>query len=121
MHRIGSRFMIILALIGLLLASTPLGRAQRPDAPTYGRRGPFAVGMRDLTISGEGRPLDVTIWYPALKPEKTPPPMTYQWGLFTTQGYAIRGADPTVPGRIRFFSRMAWVGCATRAPSSRSM
>ncbi len=100
MHRsgLGSRLLITLVVSCLLLAAPPLSRAQRPDAPTYGRRGPFAVGMRDLTISGEGRPLVVTIWYPALKPENSPSSMTYQWGLFSAQGYAIRDAVPDGSG-----------------------
>ena len=38
----------------------------RPDAATYGLRGPYPVGMRNLVIEGQN-PLDITIWYPALK------------------------------------------------------
>lgn len=37
----------------------------RPDAPTYGIRGVYPVGTRDLVIKGEP-PLDITVWYPAL-------------------------------------------------------
>jgi predicted dienelactone hydrolase len=47
--------------------SAPIGL--RPDAPTYGVHGPFWVGYRPL-VSAEGttRPLEVSLWYPALNP-----------------------------------------------------
>lgn len=41
----------------------------RPDAPTYGVRGTFAVGTREFVIEPDSeRPLPTTIWYPAVKP-----------------------------------------------------
>ncbi|HNT78630.1 MAG TPA: hypothetical protein PKH77_26775 [Anaerolineae bacterium] len=36
----------------------------RPEAPTYGVRGPYPVGIRNFVIEGES-PLEITIWYPA--------------------------------------------------------
>jgi len=40
----------------------------RPDAPTYGVLGPYAVGTREYVIEPESeRPLPATIWYPAVK------------------------------------------------------
>lgn len=71
-----------LYMIGLFLITTFLGvsiSAQeddamtrtglRPDAPTYGVRGPHPVGTMDMLIDNEDRPLSVTIWYPALNPD----------------------------------------------------
>jgi hypothetical protein len=41
-----------------------VGTGLRPDAPTYGVRGPHPAGTRDQMIDGE-TPLDITVWYPA--------------------------------------------------------
>jgi len=50
----------------------------RPDAPTYAVHGPFAVGYQPL-VSGEGtaRPLEVSLWYPALNPTGAEEKVTY--------------------------------------------
>lgn len=50
----------------------------RPDAPQYAVRGVYAVGTQDLVIDGE-MPLDITIWYPALNPDKLEESTTYPY------------------------------------------
>ncbi len=61
---------IVLAIVAIVIlflfqevavAEHPVSR---PEAPTYGVRGPYPVGIRDFVIEGES-PLEITIWYPA--------------------------------------------------------
>ncbi len=69
--------------------------AQRPDAPTYAQRGPWAVGTRDFTIEdGQGAPLSATVWYPALNPDGLEERTTYSIAAFTLEGRALRDAVP---------------------------
>ena len=52
----------------------------RFDAPTYGFRGPYSVGVQDFAIelTEEGqRILNVRVWYPALNPEGRAESVTY--------------------------------------------
>lgn len=55
----------------------PQPHIPRPDAPTYGVRGPYAVGVRNFTIPDPQRPLTATIWYPAQKPTGDSASITY--------------------------------------------
>jgi predicted dienelactone hydrolase len=52
-------------------------------------RGPFAVGYR-LLISGEGtaRPLDLSVWYPALNPMGAPEEVRYDFKFKDNAGWA---------------------------------
>lgn len=51
---------------------------RRPDAPPYAVRGSFAVGYRQLVSdAGTERPLEVSIWYPALNPTGTQEAIQY--------------------------------------------
>lgn len=68
----------ILVVVALLLGAinvmaqegeAPARTGLRPDAPTYGVRGPHPVGTMDMVLDNEERPLPVTIWYPALNPD----------------------------------------------------
>ncbi len=56
----------------------PVPQGLRPDAPPYAVRGSFAVGYQPL-VSGEGteRPLEVSLWYPALNPTGEREEVTY--------------------------------------------
>lgn len=49
----------------------------RPDAPTYGIRGPHPVGTMEMQLDNEERPLPLTIWYPALNPDGLEESHTY--------------------------------------------
>jgi predicted dienelactone hydrolase len=84
----GIRFLLTLVVIALLVgAAVPL-QAQgkgpnlvglRPDAPEYGKHGPFWVGYKQLVIGeGTAHPLDAEIWYPALNPNGVKEEITYQ-------------------------------------------
>ena len=56
--------------------TTPQG--MRPDAPTYAVHGPFAVGYKPLVIgAGSKRPLQGSLWYPALNPSGRKEEITY--------------------------------------------
>ncbi len=90
-------------------ASAPLLQPHqpRPDAPTYGVRGPYAVGVRDFVIEGkEGeRPIPVSVWYPALNPDSRPEAVTYMLDFdnpdfpdFAVAGRALRDAAPNPSG-----------------------
>lgn len=73
------RYVLIFVLVLLMASFTLTLSAQegegiqrsgfRPDAPTYGVRGPHPVGTMEMTLNNEERPLSMTIWYPALNPE----------------------------------------------------
>lgn len=65
-------------------ASPPQGL--RSDAPPYGVRGPYVVGVRDFVIEptqGLTRSLTVSVWYPALNPAGKPEAITYHLGFPT--------------------------------------
>jgi predicted dienelactone hydrolase len=103
-----------LAALLILLASALLpiataegeGAGLRSDAPTYGQRGPHAVGYRSITIGdGAGR-LEADLWYPALNTEGAAEQIAYtftlkspDWGsqgISVVHGRALR--DATVDG-----------------------
>ncbi len=71
----------------------------RPDAPSYGVRGPYAVGTQEITIDdGNERPLAATIWYPALNPDGLDDTYTYNyeypnWPPIVTHGHALPDAE----------------------------
>ncbi len=58
----------------------PQPHQPRSDAPTYGVRGPYAVGIRDFVIEPTSeitRPLSISVWYPALNPQGATESITY--------------------------------------------
>lgn len=80
----------------------------RFDAPEYAIDGPYAVGVRHFHIQAakdNERPLNLTVWYPALNPNGIDAAITYEmtvdpgitppWGV---QGHALRDAAPDVSG-----------------------
>ncbi len=63
---------VILLSLSVVFAqdTKPTAVGLRPDAPTYAVHGPYWVGARDFTINPDSkRPLDITVWYPALNPK----------------------------------------------------
>ena len=80
----------------------------RDDAPPYGVRGPYAVGVRDFVIEPAeegGRPIPVSVWYPALNPDGLPEEVTYMLDFedpnfpnFPVAGRALRDAEPDFSG-----------------------
>lgn len=82
----------------------------RPDAPTYGVHGPYAVGTMDMVVDNEDRPFSVTLWYPALNPEGLeevhvypanyppvfPPLEVYGSALFEAEPDSANGPYPLV-------------------------
>jgi len=110
------RGLVLLAL--LIMASTVIAQEEeeitrtgfRPDAPTYGIRGPHSVGTMDMVVNNEERPLPVTIWYPAINPDGLaethtypviyppvfPPLEAYGMALFEAQPAVENGPYPLV-------------------------
>ena len=86
-----------LALFVIGIATPGRTSAQRVDAPTYGQHGAYAVGTRELHIDDATRPLDATIWYPALNPGSADAATTYRDGLIAVTGSALPDAavDPS--------------------------
>lgn len=85
----------------------------RPDAPPYGLRGSYAVGVRDFAIDTPGRQITVTVWYPALNPEAAEESVTYfdPAAGFPTGGRALSDADPDLSGGpypLVLYSPCAW-------------
>jgi predicted dienelactone hydrolase len=128
-------FILLIVVLALpALAITPFAGAQenkppavglRPDAPPYALHGPYCVGTREFVIEDAERPLQGTLWYPALNPEGRDEAVTYSAGLATIapsldaiQGHALRDAAPDTsrgPYPLVVFSHglgMARVGCA---------
>jgi glutaminyl-peptide cyclotransferase len=88
------QFSQLILFLGLLTFST---MAQRPDQPEYGQLGPYAVGVQNIVVADENRPLGVSIWYPAEVAEDAEP-ITYRIGLFEWgEGRAVLDATPIVP------------------------
>ncbi len=89
---------ISLGLILVFLSmSISIVHAQRPDAPSYALRGPYAVGTRDYVIQDNERPLELTIWYPAENPDNLPEETVYLEGtLLALDGNALRDAPPLI-------------------------
>ncbi len=85
---VGILTMLLLGVVGASATS-----AQRIDTPTYGQRGAYAVGTRELQIDDPTRPLSATIWYPALNPSDADPAITYHDGLLAITGNALRDAE----------------------------
>lgn len=96
-------FLVVMMLSGSIMAQDEVTRSgARSDAPTYGVRGAYAVGTRDLVIEG-GTSLDITVWYPALNPNNLAEAITYpfviKWEGFpegatsTVKGHALADAD----------------------------
>ena len=107
-----------------LAASTPAQEPAvrphqpRPDAPAYGVRGPYAVGVRDFAIDTPQRQIHVTAWYPALNPAGAEQSTTYAMDFladpaagFPTAGNALRDAAPDPAGGpypLVVYSHGAW-------------
>ncbi len=87
-------FLALIVLTTVLSFTEQSAYAARPDAPQYAKHGPFAVGTREVTIADPKRPLNVTIWYPALNPQNAPEQTNYTYLGFTLAGHALRDADP---------------------------
>jgi len=106
--------LLILALFAMSLSAQEESEMSRtgfrPDAPTYGVRGPHPVGTIDMVVDNEERPLPVTIWYPALNPEELeeiytypaiyppvfPPLEVYGMALFEAEPDSENGPYPLV-------------------------
>lgn len=88
------RKLAVLCYLLLTVLLVPPSAAQRPDAPTFGERGPYPVGTLEFTIpDADGdRPLPITVWYPAQNPDDEPQQHTYRYGVLTTEGRALLGA-----------------------------
>jgi predicted dienelactone hydrolase len=90
------RGLFVLLVAVLLLAIIAPAQAQRPDAPRYAQRGPYPVGTREFVVADDDRPLDMTVWYPALNPDEVEEQTEYQVLVFALEGRAIRDAAPDV-------------------------
>ena len=91
---------LFVALAALLIVSLggPPTLAQAPDALPYAQRGASPVGVVDLVVEDEARPLPVTMWYPALNPQGAEEAITYQLNGLETPGQALREAAPDLAG-----------------------
>jgi glutaminyl-peptide cyclotransferase len=95
MKRAAIVFWIGLATLLLGFAAS----AQRPDAPQFGQRGPYTVGTRDYVLEGTERDLSITIWYPALNPDRAEERTDYAVGPgYRIPGRALRDAPPDSAG-----------------------
>ncbi|WP_119065687.1 alpha/beta hydrolase family protein [Aggregatilinea lenta] len=86
-------FVIVVLLFGLF-PFAPGADARRPDAPQYAQRGPYAVGTQDVIVPQPDRPLEATIWYPALNPDNADQQAEYRYGVLALDGNALRDAAP---------------------------
>jgi CubicO group peptidase (beta-lactamase class C family)/predicted dienelactone hydrolase len=88
--------------------TAPVPHTPRFDAPPYGVRGPYAVGVQDFMIepTEEGeRPIPASVWYPALNPDGQAESATYMLNFgnpnfpdFAIGGRALRDAQPDASG-----------------------
>lgn len=76
--------LIVLFSLSVVFAqdSKPEAVGIRPDAPTYALHGPYWVGTREFTINPDSkRPVDITVWYPALNPKGLAETISYPFAL----------------------------------------
>lgn len=64
MQRFGFLILLMLAATLPALAETRIDRI-RPDAPELAAYGPYAIGVRTVTLADSKRPLTIEVWYPA--------------------------------------------------------
>ena len=93
----------LLALTVLLIGGLPRVAAQeeepqrtglRPDAPEFGKRGPYVVGHRLVVIDeGTDHPLEADLWYPALNPNGVAEEIAYE---FTPKSPELGGDGPVI-------------------------
>ena len=81
---------ILMVLLVLFLGASqkrddPLRSTSLPPGATYAAFGPSPVGLRQLAIEA-GAPLELQVWYPAIRPEDPVPETTYR--------YEIKMGDP---------------------------
>ena len=118
----------VVLIVVVVLGIVPLAGAQegpspeavglRPDAPPYALHGPYWVGTREFVIEDNERPLPVTVWYPALNPDRAEEVSAYTIDypptIFneTVAGHAVQDAAVDVehgPYPLVIFSHGLWV------------
>lgn len=88
-------FTLILVSCCVFILSPLASNAQRPDAPDYALRGVYTVGTQEFIIEDSERPLNLTVWYPALNPDNVEEVTTYSLNAFIQfEGNAISDALP---------------------------
>jgi predicted dienelactone hydrolase len=93
------KLFLILLLIGLGMALFPHSlNAHGTPQPRYAAWGPYAVGTREVVIPNGDRPMNATLWYPAVQTEGHEAGMTYHYLMIETQGQALSDADPDLSG-----------------------
>ncbi|MEZ4710333.1 MAG: hypothetical protein R3A44_24225 [Caldilineaceae bacterium] len=103
MNKIFTVLMLAALLIGacqpLMNPTAGVPETPRPDAPTYGVRGPYTVGTQEIVVEPDSaRPLTVTVWYPAVKEANVEELTTYAaqyppvFENYVVAGRAIRDA-----------------------------
>lgn len=90
-----SALLICIIMVGLIPATI---HAQDAPEPIYAERGTQPVGVVDFTIENGERPLNVTMWYPALNPDGLPEVATYQVDILEREGQALRDGTPDIAG-----------------------
>lgn len=81
------------ALAFLVTTRQPYVEPFRPDAPQFAQRGDYTVGVRNFTITGENRPLNGWVWYPASGEQELANYSEFN-GVFETSGRANWDAEP---------------------------
>ena len=95
---------IVLLLTAALLPIAPTlsVEAQRPDAPPYGVRGPYAAGTNTFEFETPHRTIRGQVWYPGVLPEGVEEYVEYENGLDglvppnmnVSTGRALADAEP---------------------------
>lgn len=81
------------ALAWIVTMREPYVEPFRPDAPQYGQRGEYTVGVQNFTITGENRPLNGWVWYPTNGEQELANYSEFN-GIFETSGRANWDAVP---------------------------
>jgi len=77
----------------LVYTRQPYEQPFRPDAPQYGQRGEYTVGVQEFTLSGENRTLNGWVWYPAQGNQELATYTEFN-GIFETSGRANWNVEP---------------------------
>lgn len=90
------------SLIAARESTDEAGNSVRPDVPTYGVGGEYAVGYQSFTLEDDEMPRIASIWYPTAAPDNAEANITYDLGvgdlmppMFNTlEGHAYQDAAP---------------------------
>ena len=86
------RWILFIGLLVSCVVGLSPAAGQDTPAPFYAARGPHPVGVQEMVIGPDDeRPLEISIWYPALNPNSTDEDIAYVYEFPSIEGFAQPG------------------------------